>query len=183
MLVLQRARGGIVDDGVAVDVVIGILLRDAAAAGADDDTEFAFVVGRVAVIEIAQNRLAGPDHRIGPFGERNRQLRNRVLARTRIDAAVVKFMRVVVIILAHAQHVLRRARDRCQQFYTAKRQTSFAALHRRACAFQAIFAERDKRRHVFRQAGRRRQINDAVGFNIVHADARTLVIRKSNQTH
>ena len=100
VLVLQRARGGVVDHGVAVDVVVGVLLRDAAAAGPDDDTEFAFVVGRVAVIEVTEDRLAGPDHRVRPFGEGNRQFRNRVLAGAGINTAVMEFVSVIVIVLA-----------------------------------------------------------------------------------
>ena len=54
-----------------------------------------------------------------------------------------------------------------------KDMTAFIALGRNGL-------KRDEARHIFRQSRRRREIDDRIGCGIMHADAGTVGIGKSN---
>ena len=102
----------------------------------------------------------------------------RVLARARIEPALVELARVIVIVLADAQNVLRGTRKRRVHLHASRRNAAFAALHRAARALQAFLAERHELRHVARQAARRREVDDRVGFESFDADAHALRVGK-----
>ena len=108
---LQVPRGDIVDDGVAEHVAERVRLADAAPALPDDDAELALVVEPAGRIELAEDRLAGGDDRGVRLAEHHGKGRHHVL-RAAVEAGPREFLRVLVVVLADAEDVLRRARDR-----------------------------------------------------------------------
>ena len=102
---LQIARGYVIDDGVAPDVVERVLRVDAVSAFADDDGELRLVVGCLGNFRVNDHRAAAGDHRFRDLGEHDGARRYRALSGAAVEAALREFVRVVVIILPDAEDI------------------------------------------------------------------------------
>src|SRR6202034_1771395 len=118
---LQIARGYIVDDRVAPDMLEGVFRRDAAAALAHNNGEFRLVVDGVGNLRIDDHRAAAGDQRLGYFGKQDGVLWHRAIGDTGVEAALREFMGVFAIVLPNAENVPARARDRCFEQHLRKR--------------------------------------------------------------
>ncbi len=65
MLLLELARGHVVDDRVAEDMIHRRSAGDATTAPADDDGEFALVIDGVRVVQMRGIRSPGPETAVG----------------------------------------------------------------------------------------------------------------------
>src|SRR5262249_7875186 len=104
---LQGPRGHVVDDGEAEDVVESLGALHAYSASPDDDAQFAFVVDRIGRIRRCRNPLKRVGKGCHGLGEDDRIPRYLLPVAGRIDPAAREFTRVIVIILADTDDILR----------------------------------------------------------------------------
>src|SRR5262249_16386020 len=121
MLLLQRARGDVIDDRVAKDVREGVLLAYAAPGLPDHDGQLDLVVHRIGGMERSRNidaraddgrrRLRKDDRHVGDFG----------VAGGRIEAAPMELAGVLEIVLADAEDVSPRPGNWREKLYPVDR--------------------------------------------------------------
>ncbi len=129
---LPVACGHVVEDGVTPDVVQRVGPGDGASALADDDRQLRLVVQCIAHARRIPDAVAVRDHRLRHLGEHDRAGRNRIGRRlVGIEAALGELLRVVGVVLADAEQVTGRLRDRCEQPHRGQIQRRGIALERR----------------------------------------------------
>ena len=184
MPVLQGARGGVVDDRVAVDMAERIGLLHVACHRADHHRELTLVVDRVRRVVRARDRVTRAGDRVRPLGEDDRHVRDGILAGAGIEAGLVELLRMLVVVLADAQDVLRRTRDRGQQAHLVERDT--AAVGRRSLARGGKRSRTgcNERTHLARQGGcGHRQVGNRLACIVEDADTGAGGVGKSDQFH
>ena len=149
MPALQVARGHVVDDRVAEHVVVGAGLGDAATAAPDHHAELGLVVEAVADAGRIADVVTVGDHAFGRLGEDDRGCRHGVGRRAgaAVETAAGELVRMLVVVLAHAEDVARRPRDRCLEAHARQRRAALdraVRLDQRADLVEAL----DQRDHV-----------------------------------
>ncbi len=112
MALLDGARGGVVDDGVAEHIVERVGALHVLAVAPDDDAELTFVIGRMARVGRGRQALPRIGERAHRLGEDDRKLRDLHLVAGLVDAAAGEFLGVIVIVLADRHDVLGQRADR-----------------------------------------------------------------------
>ena len=136
MFLLHGARGHVVHNRVAEHVVERVLALDVLGVPADDDAELALVVDRVGRIERGDDLLPRIGERGRRLGEDHRIGRHVLLVAGLVDAALGEFARVVVVILADADHVLGERADRRREL--GAREADLLAVARRRTGRQQL---------------------------------------------
>ena len=161
MLVLDRARAHVIQNGVAEHVVERVCLADVVRRAADDDGQLRLIVEVGDQIAVAENVAAGGDGLVHALGKVDRE---RV---RRLDALAgdgLALLGVVKIIDAQADHVLLRAGDGREQPHALERQHGAAqhggSVQRRPDADERLHV-RTARHGMHGSAGRVEQADGA----------------------
>ena len=164
---LPLARGHVVDDGVAEDVVERALDRNMAPAFPDHDCELGFRVELPREALVVDDRVSRPDHAVGGLHEEFRLLAG--------DRRVRLLLVVVGVVAAAAQH--RRGDDRRGEPDGCERPSAFAGCDRVARRIEGGGTADDQIARV----GNARKLDDGVALEC--ADTHHAVGSESNDFH
>ena len=141
VLVLDGARAHIVEHGVAKDIVQRLVRADVVRIAADDDGQLRLIVEIGDDVAVAVDAAAGRDGLVHALGKIDREHIGRLDA---LAGDGLAFLRVVKIVDAEADDILRRMRDGGEQF-DFRHGDGRAAL----CGLRVKFRPAsDERRHV-----------------------------------